>query len=282
MASAHVFNATQLNFEQEVIAASHQQPILVDFWAAWCGPCRQLMPMLEQIVNEAGGTVKLAKVDTDQETALAGAFGIRSLPTVVLFKDGQIVDGFMGVQPVSGIKQMLAKHLGEVAEPEPEVLDEPMLDPSERIETLKAEIAQSPEKEELVVELAELYARMGQVTEAEAALGNLKTLVEGDGAKRVRALLSFHHIVATAPEPTALEQRIAKDGSDLEARHQLGVFFLLAGQDEAALDQFLVMMKLDRSYGDDLGRKTLIDAFRVIADDDLVGSYRRKMSSLVF
>ena len=111
-ASTDIFHATQHNFETEVLEASFTTPVLVDFWAPWCGPCKTLMPMLDRIVTEAKGTVKLAKVNTDEEMALAGSFGIRSLPTVVLFKDGRPVDGFMGAQPEGAVRALLAKHVG--------------------------------------------------------------------------------------------------------------------------------------------------------------------------
>ncbi len=114
-ASADVFDATQHNFETEVIQASLTTPILVDFWAAWCGPCKSLTPILEKVVASYAGAVRLAKVDTDAEMQLAAAFGIRSLPTVVLVKDGQMIDGFMGALPESGIREFLKRHIGDPA-----------------------------------------------------------------------------------------------------------------------------------------------------------------------
>ena len=109
--STHVFDATELNFEAEVIRASLTTPVLVDFWAAWCGPCKSLTPILEKVVASYNGAVRLAKVDTDAEMQLAAAFGVRSLPTVVLVKDGQMVDGFMGALPESAVREFLQRHI---------------------------------------------------------------------------------------------------------------------------------------------------------------------------
>ncbi len=113
--SANVFDATQLNFEADVIQASLTTPVLVDFWAPWCGPCKTLGPILEKVVDDYAGKLRLAKVDTDAEMQLAAVFGIRSLPTVVLVKDGQMVDGFMGALPESGVRQFVEKHVGAPA-----------------------------------------------------------------------------------------------------------------------------------------------------------------------
>ena len=119
----HVFDATEANFEADVIQASLTTPVLVDFWAAWCGPCKTLGPILEKVVASYNGAVKLAKVDTDAQMQLARVFGIRSLPTVVLVKNGQMVDGFMGALPESAVREFLERHVqpGDAAAPAEEV-----------------------------------------------------------------------------------------------------------------------------------------------------------------
>lgn len=289
--SPHIFEVTEVNFEQEVLLASQHTPILLDFWAAWCGPCRQLMPILEKLADEFGGAFRLGKVDTDQQMQVAAAFGIRSLPTVVLMKNGQVADHFMGAQPERAVRELLARNkivAGEApaaaAMPAPaeEPLVEADVDVDAKIAALKAALAEKPEQEETAIELAELLVRVGEKDEAATLLDGLKTQAESDGARRVRALLGFVRQLENAPDPDSLQQRVARNPADLEALHLLGVFLILAGQDQAALDHFLTVMRLDRKYGDDLGRKSLIDAFRLVADADLVGDYRRRMSSLLF
>lgn len=288
-ATAQIFHATQDNFELDVLEASFTTPVLVDFWAPWCGPCKTLMPLLDKIVTEAGGSLKLAKVNTDEEMALAGSFGIRSLPTVVLFKDGRPVDGFMGAQPEGAIKALLAKHLGPtLAQPqlEPEMEPEDELgaeDLEAAIAGLRAAIKADPKKHELKAELADVLLRAGSLDEAIAALDQLPGEVQDhDVARRARARLGFIQAIEHAPGDGELQTDIAQNSGNLMARYQLGARFLLAGQFAAGMDQFLTILKADRKFADDLGRRALVDAFRIVPDADLVGDYRRRMTSLLF
>ena len=278
--------ATQDNFETEVMQASLSAPVLVDFWAPWCGPCRTLMPTLERVVDSHNGAVKLAKVNTDEEPALSQMFGIRSLPTVVLFKDGKPVDGFMGAQPEGAIRAFLAKHLTEnveaAAEVEPEAADALTApDLEERIALAQEKLSAEPEKEEHRAELADLMAQIGDADSARELLASLTTLAESDLAKRVQTRLAFLDIAENAPSAVDLQDAIAKDSKNLTARHQLGARFLNAGQATAALDQFLTILRTDRKFETDLGRRSMLDAFRVIDDAEVVADYRRKLSTAV-
>jgi putative thioredoxin len=286
--STDIFHATQDNFEMDVLEASFTTPVLVDFWAPWCGPCKTLMPMLDKIVTEARGAVKLAKVNTDEEMALAGSFGIRSLPTVVLFKDGRPVDGFMGAQPEGAVRALLAKHLGAQPaipepEPEPEETDLDAEDLASVIAGLQAAINADPKKHELKAELADALLRGGLLNEGTAALDQLPSEVQDhDLAKRARARLGFLQAIEHAPGDGELQADIARDSANLLARYQLGARFLVGGQYAAGMDQFLTILKADRKFSDDLGRRALVDAFRIVPDADLVGDYRRRMTSLLF
>ena len=276
---------TQSNFEAEVIQASMTTPVLVDFWAPWCGPCRTLMPTLERVVDSHNGALKLAKVNTDEEPALSQMFGIRSLPTVVLFKDGKPVDGFMGAQPEGAIRAFLAKHLTKqaqaVLEQDPDAADTITPDLEERIALAQEKMTAEPEKEEHKVQLADLLAQAGDADSARELLAGLAALAESDSAKRVQIRLEFLEIAERAPSAIDLQDAIAKDAKNLTARHQLGARFLNAGQTTAALDQFLTILRTDRKFEADLGRRSMLDAFRVIDDTEIIADYRRKLSAAV-
>ncbi len=282
---AHVFDATTETFEAEVLQKSLQVPVLVDFWATWCGPCKTLGPILEKLAGEYNGAFELAKVDVDREQQIAAAFQIRSVPTVFLIKGGQLVDGFPGVIPEGQLREFLKQHGIEPAAAAVEATEAEALplDPQAEIAALREAISAEPDKEELKLDLALALLRTGATAEAaqliEALPANLAT---DDRAIRARARLDFASALQDAPAADVLAQRVAANGDDLQARHLLGVHHLLAGEDEAALEQFLAMLQRDRGFQEGLPRKALIDAFRVIEDEDLVGRYRRRMSSVLF
>jgi putative thioredoxin len=280
----HVFDATTATFETEVLQKSLQTPVLVDFWASWCEPCKTLGPMLEKLAGEYHGAFELAKVDVDAEQQIAAAFQIRSVPTVFLVKGGQLVDGFPGAIPEGQLREFLAQHGVTPAEPAADAVAEPEpLDPQAQVDVLRAAIAAEPDKDELKLDLALALLQTGGTAEASRLIDALPAnLATDDRAVRARARLDFANALQDAPAAEALDARIAANGDDLQARHLRGVQLLLGGEDEAALEQFLAMLRSDRTFAEGLPRKLLIDAFKVIADEDLVGRYRRRMASLLF
>jgi putative thioredoxin len=285
-AAAHVFDVTAADFQRDVLDRSLETPVLVDFWATWCGPCKTLGPILEKLAKEFNGSFLLAKVDVDKEQQLAGYFQIRSVPTVMLVKDGQLVDGFPGALPEGQLRQFLGHHgivPNPAADEEAEEIALPPRDPREVVADLRAEIAAQPDKPELQLDLALALARVGEAEEAGRLLDALPAnLATDDRAKSARAALGFSSLLKDAPAREELARRVAADPGDLRARHQLGAHHLLAGEPEAALQQFLEMLRLDRAWQDGTPRKALIDAFNIIEDADLVSAYRRKMSALLF
>lgn len=281
----HVFDATTATFEAEVLQKSLETPVLVDFWATWCGPCKTLGPILEKLAGEYHGAFELAKVDVDKEQQIAAAFQIRSVPTVFLVKGGQIVDGFPGALPEGQLREFLAQHgvIPLEASADDAGVEALPLDPQAQVAALREAIAAEPDKDELKLDLALALIKTGATAEAGQLLDALPAnLSTDDRAIRARARLDFGNALQDAPAAEALAVRVQADGNDLEARHQLGIHHLLGGEDEAALEQFIEMLRIDRSFRDGLPRKALIDAFRVIEDEDLVGRYRRRMASLLF
>ena len=287
-ATSTIFDATQANFEAEVINASFDQPVLVDFWATWCGPCKTLGPLIEKVVGEYAGAIKLAKVDCDKEQQLAAMFGVRSIPTVVLVREGQLVDGFTGALPEAELREFLARHVqpGEPAEDDVPVEDlAPRVaeTPERAIARIQQEMAKEPDRAELKLDLALAQLRVGNAAAAQAELDSLPAnLASDDRARRVRGQLELAQALKDAPPAAELQRRIEKDPADHAARDLLGLRLVLEGDAEAGLEQLLGVLKADRNWNDGQAKKHLVAAFSVLDDADLVGTYRRKMSSLLF
>ena len=284
-ATAHVFDIDQQTFEAQVLQASMDTPVLVDFWATWCEPCKSLGPILEKLAAEYNGAFRLGKVDVDAEQELAAMFGIKSIPTVMLVKDGQVLDGFTGALPEGQLREFLARHVqpleGEPAEADG--VDGPAETPEAAINRLQQAIAIEPARAELKLELALALMRAGQADAAQAELDALPVNLATDArAQRLRSELDLAHAVAQAPEAAELEQRIQANPEDWPARDQLGVRLLLEGNPEAGLEQFLIVLQKARDWNDGQAKKRLLAAFATLEDAELVGRYRRRMASMLF
>jgi len=282
-ANPHIFDATTATFEAEVLQRSLNVPVLVDFWADWCGPCKALGPVLEKIVAGFNGALLLAKVNTEAEQQIAAAFQIRSIPTVFLVKNGQIVDGFQGARSEGQIRQFLEQHGIVCAADESVAEDATPLSVEAEIERLRAASAEAPDNAEHRLDLALALLKTEQWDEARTLLDGLPANLAGDERARVaRARLGFVAAVEGAPSQVELEATIAAQPDDLRARYQLGARRLLAGEDEAGLEQFLEILRRDRQFDEALGKRALIDAFLLVEDAGLVSRTRRTMSSILF
>jgi len=282
-APTHVFDVDQENFEAEVLQASLTTPILIDFWATWCGPCKTLGPLLEKLATAFNGAFRLAKVDVDKNQQLAGMFGVRSIPTVILVKDGQIVDGFAGALPEGQLREFLQRHV----QPREGATEEAELAPAETADAaivrLRAEIAAEPDRAELKLDLALALMKAGQADAAEAELTSLPANLATDArAVRLRSQLDLARALQGAPSLGELQQRVQADAADWPARDLLGVRLLLEGDAAAGLEQFLAILEKARDWNEGQAKKRLLAAFATLDDAELVGKYRRRMASLLF
>jgi putative thioredoxin len=261
--STWVIDSTTETFEAEVLTTSHQTPVLVDFWAAWCGPCRALGPILERLAEEYAGGFVLAKVDADKEQQLAAAFKVTSLPTVALFKGGKAVASFVGAQPEGKIRALLTQHGVEAGGEKPAWSDVP----DERVAQLRAAVAEHPTRGALQLELAQALIVVNADDEAGRLLEALPADVYGDArAARARAQLAL---------------RARAQATDTPVPVLNGVRALLAGDIASGVSQLLDALRDDKSE-ESPARLALVDAFRFIEDETVVRDARRRMASLLF
>ena len=284
--AAAPLTVTAANFMTDVVDASGQTPVLVDFWAPWCAPCRQLMPILDRLVEQYAGRFKLAKVNTDEQQELSQQIGVRSLPTVVLFKDRTVVDHFIGVVPEAQIRAMLDKHLPKTVDSPTQVAQQLKAagDFAGARKILENELARDRENIDLQTGLAELQALEGDVDGARKELERLQgTHPAHPAVKRLAALLAFSDVVAAHPDVRSLRERVAANPSDLDLKHALAVHQLLGGDVEPALLTWLEMLRDHRTYKEDLARRSLVMAFELIGEaDPIVSQTRRAMARMIF
>ncbi len=262
-----MIDASLTNFETEVVDASHTVPVLVDLWAPWCAPCRSLGPTLEKLETEYAGRFKLVKVNTEDEPDLAAAFGVRSIPMVVLLKGGQPVDGFVGAQPEGQIRQFLDRHLPPAPEQEEPAQEEPPAqDPQAALLRLRQGVQAQPEDDALRVEFIDALLRQGQAQEAaqvmEPLLGKLAI------NQRAAALKEWLDALdASAGEAPAeqLRQRIAADKRDFAARFALARRHLAQQQWTAAMDELLEILMRDKNWNEQAARKAYVAVLELMA-----------------
>ncbi|WP_018865720.1 MULTISPECIES: thioredoxin [unclassified Thioalkalivibrio] len=280
-----ILDVTQEDFQQAVLDESHKRPVVVDFWAAWCGPCQQLMPLLQQLAAQYAGKFRLAKVNSDEQQALAQQYGVRSLPTVMIFRHGKPVDQFMGVQPEPNIRAMIDQYLEKPSDKLIEKAREQAQagDTDAALATLRAALEEDPDNGDLRIELARALAQAGDPEAAEAELGKLPLdQSEKEEAKALRARLVFAK-TAAGIDPQALAQELQEGDPRPEALEQMAAYAMLSGRAEEALGLYLQLMKQHRSYNDGAGQKGLLAAFEVLGNDHpLVGQFRRQMASLLY
>ena len=279
-----MIDITTENFEQIVLSGSHQTPVLLDFWASWCQPCQILMPVLAQLAEEYQGKFLLAKINTEEQQAVAAQFGIRSIPTVKLFMDGAQVDEFAGALPEAEIRAFLDKHLPRESDdviPAAERLMETG-DPEGALELLGPAQAVDPSNTRILRAMAQAHATLGNFDAANFALDALPA--EEQASPEVGILRGQMYFSDLAPPPEdvpALQARLQENENDSEALYQVALAAILAQDMEAGIDLLLKLMAKDRGYGEDAARLALLKLFDMLGENPVAAQARRRMFNLL-
>lgn len=284
-------DTTTQRFSADVIQESRNQVVLVDFWAPWCGPCKQLTPVLEKVVNAAGGRVKLVKMNIDDHPAVAGQLGIQSIPAVIAFKNGQPVDGFMGALPETKVKEFIDRVAGPGG-PGAQI-DEALAAAKEALEAGDAQTAAdiyqeilsiAPDTVAAIAGLSGLLIDAGQLDAAREVLDTAPADKQSDAVVAgVRARIALAEQAEKLGDAADLIRRVESDPKDHQARFDLAMLHNARGERTEAADALLAIMKADRTWNDDGARKQLLQFFEAWGmTDEATLAARRKLSSLLF
>jgi len=284
--SPYVLEARSENFSEVVLTNSRRVPVLVDFWADWCAPCRVLMPILASLADEFGGKFLVAKVNTEEQRELAARYQIRSLPTVKLFRNGEVMDEFMGALPEGAIREFLDRYIERASDRIRQEAGSAQAagDTTGAMELLRSALRGDPENYRVHRDLIQMLMENEGYNEADAILRSLPASQQTEPEfSRLRNRLQFALVAKGAPAAEALMRAIQADPSDLQARYQLGARKVMDGDYEGALEQLLEVMRRDRGFEDDAARKGMLAVFDLLGGQGpLVSRYRGLMSSALY
>lgn len=277
----NILDITNETFQTQVLEQSQQAPVLVDYWAEWCGPCQMQMPVLRKLVEEYAGKFVLAKVNTDEQRELAREHGIRSLPTMRLYKRGEMVEEILGAQTESTLRILLDRHIERAS-------DKTRLQAMESyrrgeheaaLQMLRTARAAEPDNHQLTLDYASLCLQENRLQEVAELLSGLpRDIREEPEAVQLRSLLDFASSVQSSPSLAELEKSVDSNPDDLETRYQLGACYVINDRMEDALETFMYILQRDRGFRDDIGRKSLLAVFELLGNEgELVTSYRRRL-----
>ena len=284
-AGPHIVDIDESNAQQLLIDESFNRPVVVDFWADWCGPCKQLMPVLEKLANEYAGAFLLAKVNADEQQMLAGQLGVRSLPTVMVIKEGQPIDGFAGAQPESAVREMLQKHLpspwdAKIAEATA------LLDQGETaaaIAMLRGAWEESGKLPDVACAYAGALVEANRLDDADAVLDEIRMVDQDALYEQLKAQIELKREAGKSPEIEALEQQLAADESNHEVRVKLAVQLTTTGHYRDALEHLLLVLRADRDWNNGEAKRLYLDTIATIGKGDpLAAEYQRKLFSLLY
>ena len=288
-ASGLIKDTTTRDFMADVIEQSRKQPVLVDFWAPWCGPCKQLTPVLEKAVTDAGGTVKLVKLNIDEHPSIAGQMGIQSIPAVFAFKDGQPVDGFMGALPESQVKEFIERVGGKPGQDKIALALEAAQaafvtgDHTDDARGFAGVLQADPQNEAAIAGLARCYVELGDIDHARQTLALASpAAAERAPVSGVRAALELAEQGNKAGDLAPLRAKVDADPNDFQARFDLAIALNAANDREAAIDQLLDIVKRKRDWNDEAARKQLVTFFEAWGPmDEHTLAGRRRLSSIL-
>ncbi len=287
--SPYIIEVTEENFQSVILDGSMQQPVLIDFWASWCQPCQALMPLLAKLADEYQGKFILAKINTEEQQAIAAQFQIRSIPAVKLVYQGKLVDEFAGALPESEVRAFLDKHIPQEKSEADNALEQAhallMQGESDQAAVLIQQVLEAePSNPQAILAFAKLKATLGDMSAATEALDSLpKEEQDKPEVAAMRAQMLFDHVASEAPAIEDLNAMLLADEKNSEARFQLAAQLVMQGQLETALEHLLVLMRSDREYGDDAARKAMIQVFDILGGDHpITKTYRTRMFNYLY
>jgi len=286
-------DTSDAEFVADVIEGSQEVPVIVDFWAPWCGPCKQLGPLLEKVVTEAGGAVTLVKIDIDQNPQVAQQLRIQSIPAVYAFYQGRPVDGFQGAMPESQLKEFVKKLTDAAGSAQPSPVDDALAQAKALVEAGQNDQAEAvyeqilqhaPDNAEAKISLARLSLDGGYAERAQTLIDELSDEDKASpDAVSVISALALAEKAGEAGDMGVLRAAVDANPADHQARHDLAVAMFAAGQKEEAIDELLEIVRRDRKWNDEAARVQLLEFFEALGPtDELTVGGRRKLSSILF
>ena len=282
---SNVVDVTESSFERQVIEKSEQIPVLVDFWADWCAPCKMQLPVLLQLAEDYQNQLLIAKVNTDQERTLAEQHAIRSLPTLRLYRHRKVVEEVLGAQPEATLRTLIDTYIER--ESDHQLQEALELDAQGKrdaaLQLMEQAYGSDPDNPRLPLRYARLCIEENRLDQAKEILQALpRELRDTSEAKSLQALLKFSHSITGAPPPSELEAALEKDPTQSEPRYQLASLQILAGEYDKALENFMELLKQDRNFRDGAAQDGLLTVFALLdEDDERIPKYRRQMFALL-
>ncbi len=283
--SDFIVNIDETNAAALLIEESHKRPVVVDFWADWCEPCKVLMPMLEKIATEYNGAFLLAKVNADEQGMITQQFGVRSLPTVMVIKDGQPVDGFAGAQPENAVREMLEKYLPSPWEGQLQVAQEAMAqgDFATALPLLRQAWEESGQQHEITLSYVHALIEAMRLDEAEKLLDGIRLADQDAAYEQLRAQLQIKREAAKSPQIEALEQQLAADPENLDIMARLALQYTDSGHFKEAMEHLITILRRDLDHQNGGSKKLLLDTIASLGrGDPLAAEYQRKLYSLLY